>query len=168
MIPKIAEVRGMNLDPQTRCQHYYGTTDIIAIKMKCCGVYYACKECHEILANHPIEVWPQSQWDEKAVLCGSCGAELTIRQYMQCGISAWNAQRNSIRAAKVTITITSHLLRRRELKPDRRNNLLCVLDESFRLSVELKKELPDLARRRLLPKSTRSGWGWFVSATRLR
>jgi len=77
------ELRGVNLDPQTRCEHYHGPTDIIAIKMKCCGVYYACKDCHVALADHPIEVWPEREWDHRAILCGSCGAELTIHQYMQ-------------------------------------------------------------------------------------
>jgi uncharacterized CHY-type Zn-finger protein len=52
--------------------------------MKCCGDYYACKDCHLALAAHPIAVWPQSEWDQKAVLCGACGAELTIREYLRC------------------------------------------------------------------------------------
>ncbi|MFY9753818.1 MAG: CHY zinc finger protein [Candidatus Acidiferrales bacterium] len=77
-------VRGVDLDPQTRCGHYRGPTDIIAIKMKCCGVYYACKECHQTLADHALEVWPEDEWNQKAILCGACGVELTIRQYMQC------------------------------------------------------------------------------------
>jgi uncharacterized CHY-type Zn-finger protein len=76
-------VRGVNLDSQTRCEHYHGPTDIIAIKMKCCGLYYACKDCHETLADHPIEVWPESEWNQQAVLCGACGSMLTILQYMQ-------------------------------------------------------------------------------------
>jgi len=84
MTPKFPSVRGVNLDPQTRCEHYHGPTDIIAIKMKCCGAYYACKDCHDALAGHPIEVWPQSEWEQKAILCGACDAELTIHQYMQC------------------------------------------------------------------------------------
>lgn len=58
---------------------------MIAIKMKCCGAYYACKECHEALADHPIEVWPRDAWDEPAVLCGVCGGELTIELYMSSG-----------------------------------------------------------------------------------
>jgi uncharacterized CHY-type Zn-finger protein len=53
--------------------------------MKCCGVYYACKECHEALAGHPIEVWPQSEWDQPAILCGACGRELSIEAYMHSG-----------------------------------------------------------------------------------
>jgi uncharacterized CHY-type Zn-finger protein len=76
-------VLGVNLDPQTRCEHYHGTHDIVAIKLKCCGTYYACKDCHEELAGHPITVWPESEWDLQAVLCGACGARLTILQYMQ-------------------------------------------------------------------------------------
>ena len=78
------EVRGLNLDPQTRCDHYHGPTDIIAIKMNCCGVYYACKDCHDALACHPIEVWPEAHWDQKAILCGACRAELTISAYLAC------------------------------------------------------------------------------------
>jgi uncharacterized CHY-type Zn-finger protein len=84
MISNSSNVRGLNLDSQTRCKHYHGPTDIIAIKMKCCGVYYACKDCHQALANHPIEVWPAGEWNQLAILCGACGAELTIHQYMQC------------------------------------------------------------------------------------
>ena len=76
-------VRGVNLDSQTRCEHYRGPADIIAIKMKCCGLYYACKDCHETLADHPTAVWPESEWDQPAVLCGACGAMLTILQYMR-------------------------------------------------------------------------------------
>jgi uncharacterized CHY-type Zn-finger protein len=77
-------VRGVDLDAQTRCRHYHGPTDIIAIKMKCCGEYYACKDCHEELAGHAIEVWPRTEWNRIAILCGQCHSELTIDQYMQC------------------------------------------------------------------------------------
>ncbi|HEY1646698.1 MAG TPA: CHY zinc finger protein [Terracidiphilus sp.] len=75
------EVRGVDLDAQTRCAHYRTELDIIAIKMKCCGIYFACKECHEALASHPIEVWPQAEWSQPAVLCGACGYEMTINEY---------------------------------------------------------------------------------------
>jgi uncharacterized CHY-type Zn-finger protein len=78
-------IRGVDLDEQTRCAHYHSPLDIIAIKMKCCGVYYACKDCHEVLAGHAIEVWPREEWEQRAVLCGACGHELTIAEYMASG-----------------------------------------------------------------------------------
>jgi uncharacterized CHY-type Zn-finger protein len=76
-------VLGVNLDSQTRCEHYHGATDIIAIKMKCCGLYYACTNCHAALADHPTALWPQDEWNQPAILCGACGATLTILQYLQ-------------------------------------------------------------------------------------
>lgn len=77
-------VLGVDLDSQTRCAHYNTALDIVAIKMKCCGIYYACKQCHDSLADHAIEAWPKYEWDQAAVLCGACGTELTIRQYLGC------------------------------------------------------------------------------------
>ncbi|HEY6491171.1 MAG: CHY zinc finger protein [Terracidiphilus sp.] len=74
-------VFGVDLDAQTRCAHYRSTLDVIAIKMKCCGIYFACKECHDALAGHPIAVWPQAEWSQPAVLCGACGHEMTIHEY---------------------------------------------------------------------------------------
>jgi uncharacterized CHY-type Zn-finger protein len=83
MVRSLPDVRGVNVDSQTRCEHYHGPTDTIAIKMKCCGVYYACKDCHVALADHQIETWPESEWTEQAILCGACGTELTIIQYFR-------------------------------------------------------------------------------------
>jgi uncharacterized CHY-type Zn-finger protein len=77
-------VLGIDLDEQTRCRHYHSPQDIIAIKMKCCGEYYACKECHAALAAHETKVWPRNEWLQLAVLCGSCRNELTITQYIHC------------------------------------------------------------------------------------
>ena len=77
-------VRGLELDAQTRCAHWRSPLDIIAIKMRCCGVYYACHDCHEALAGHPPKVWPAGEWDEAAILCGACGAELSVRAYLAC------------------------------------------------------------------------------------
>src|SRR6202012_5491024 len=57
------DVRGIDLDSQTRCVHYNSQFDIIAIKMKCCDVYYACKDCHDALASHVLEVWPRREWN---------------------------------------------------------------------------------------------------------
>jgi uncharacterized CHY-type Zn-finger protein len=77
-------VRGVDLDAQTRCAHWRSPRDIIAIRMKCCGEYYACSDCHDALTGHAAEVWPQSEFAEKAVLCGVCGTELSIRAYLDC------------------------------------------------------------------------------------
>ena len=79
----VTDIRGVDLDPQTRCAHYHSALDIIAIKMKCCGVYFACKDCHVELAGHEIVVWPRTEWQRHAVLCGACKRELTIHEYLQ-------------------------------------------------------------------------------------
>lgn len=78
------EVRGVDVDGQTRCAHWHSEIDIIAIKMMCCGMYYACKDCHDALAGHASAVWPEQEWDTKAVLCGACGTELSVRDYLDC------------------------------------------------------------------------------------
>jgi uncharacterized CHY-type Zn-finger protein len=79
------QVRGLEVDGQTRCAHYHSPVDIIAIKMKCCGDYYACKDCHLALADHEVVLWPRNEWGEKGILCGACGAELTINNYLASG-----------------------------------------------------------------------------------
>jgi uncharacterized CHY-type Zn-finger protein len=77
-------VQGVALDAETRCAHYHSAVDIIAIKMRCCGTYHACRECHDELADHPSEVWPKAEWDRPAVLCGACGVEMSVRDYLGC------------------------------------------------------------------------------------
>ncbi|HEX4080425.1 MAG TPA: CHY zinc finger protein [Rhizomicrobium sp.] len=77
-------IHGVQTDSETRCVHYRTPLDVIAIRMKCCGVYYACKDCHDALAGHAIQLWSASERDEIAVLCGVCGTEMTIRQYLEC------------------------------------------------------------------------------------
>ena len=78
------EVRGLELDPQSRCAHWRSPLDIVALKMRCCGVYYACRDCHDALADHPAQVWPTAERETPAVLCGACGAELSIAAYLAC------------------------------------------------------------------------------------
>jgi uncharacterized CHY-type Zn-finger protein len=78
-------VFGVDVDRETRCAHYTSVLDVIAIKMKCCDVYYACKDCHDALADHPIDVWPRRDWDQPAVLCGVCGVELSVKEYLDSG-----------------------------------------------------------------------------------
>ena len=54
-------VFGGGLDPQTRCVHYNTQLDVIAIAMKCCGTYYACKDYHNALAGHALQTWPRAE-----------------------------------------------------------------------------------------------------------
>jgi uncharacterized CHY-type Zn-finger protein len=78
-------VRGCEIDSRTGCVHYHSALDIVAIKFHCCRTYYSCFYCHQEEAGHSASVWARARFDEKAVLCGACGAELTIRQYLECG-----------------------------------------------------------------------------------
>jgi uncharacterized CHY-type Zn-finger protein len=77
-------VHGIEPDPYTRCTHYSSTLDIVAIKFRCCLAYYCCFYCHQAETRHPADTWARDQFDEKAVLCGVCGGELTIREYLDC------------------------------------------------------------------------------------
>jgi uncharacterized CHY-type Zn-finger protein len=77
-------VFGLEVDDQSRCAHWRSPVDIVAIRMKCCGDWYACKDCHDALAGHPLEAWPKAEWDTRAVLCGACGTQLAVRQYLDC------------------------------------------------------------------------------------
>ena len=84
---KVSQIRGINVygkpvDNQTRCVHWHSELDIIAIKFKCCEKYYPCFSCHQEEANHEHKVWPKAEFDQKAILCGVCGNELNIKDYM--------------------------------------------------------------------------------------
>jgi uncharacterized CHY-type Zn-finger protein len=79
------EIHGVNLDGQTRCAHYHSEVDIIAIKLRCCSEYYACKECHDALADHRLVPWLPESFGTRAVMCGACGTELTIEAYLASG-----------------------------------------------------------------------------------
>jgi uncharacterized CHY-type Zn-finger protein len=103
------EVRGLNLDPQTRCLHYHTQADIIAIKMKCCATYYACKDCHIALAGHAIEVWPRSEWNQEAILCGACAQSSRFPNTCNASLGARSVPPPSIPDAE---TITIFILRK--------------------------------------------------------
>jgi len=77
-------VLGVDVDPQTRCTHYHSQRDIIAIKFKCCGEWFSCHQCHAELADHIASVWPRTEFETVAILCGACGHQLTIREYLAC------------------------------------------------------------------------------------
>lgn len=75
-------VKGKVIDNQTRCSHYHTDLDIIAIKFKCCDTYYPCYSCHAETTDHKALTWEVSERDEKAILCGVCGHQLTVQEYM--------------------------------------------------------------------------------------
>ena len=77
-------ILGKPIDNQTRCVHWHSELDIIAIKFKCCNQYYPCYSCHEETTDHKAEVWPIKEYSQKAILCGVCGHELSIQDYMAC------------------------------------------------------------------------------------
>ena len=79
------KIDGLVIDDQTRCAHYNSELDIIAIKFKCCGDWFPCFECHSAFADHAAEVWPESEFGERAILCGSCGNQLEIVEYFSAG-----------------------------------------------------------------------------------
>lgn len=82
--PLSPPVHGLDLDPQTRCAHWHSELDVIAIKMRCCETYFACRDCHDALADHPAKVWAATEFDQPAVLCGACGHQLTVTAYLAC------------------------------------------------------------------------------------
>lgn len=75
------DVKGKITDDQTRCVHYHSSLDIIAIKFKCCNQYYPCYYCHKEAAGHNATVWPATEFDTKAILCGVCKNEMSINEY---------------------------------------------------------------------------------------
>jgi uncharacterized CHY-type Zn-finger protein len=81
-------VFGVEVGAETRCAHYDGETDVIAIRFPCCDRFYPCHACHDAVAGHPAEQWPVDAFDTPAVLCGACGHVLTIGAYLQTHTSS--------------------------------------------------------------------------------
>jgi uncharacterized CHY-type Zn-finger protein len=76
-------VKGKVVDGMTRCIHYHSELDIIAVKFACCGQYYPCYFCHQEAENHPVIRWSVRHLHEKAVFCGVCRHEMTLKEYLQ-------------------------------------------------------------------------------------
>ena len=79
------DVLGVDVDAETRCGHYAAPADVIALRFKCCDAWYPCIDCHRALTGHQVEVWSIDERLERAVLCGVCGAALTVAAYLGCG-----------------------------------------------------------------------------------
>lgn len=77
-------LRGVAVDAETRCDHYDSDRDVVAIRFACCDCYYPCFRCHEAVTDHEPERIPPDRFDRPAVLCGSCGAALSVDAYLDC------------------------------------------------------------------------------------
>ena len=78
-------VRGIKLDAETRCSHYHSELDVVAIQFFCCKEWYACVYCHAELSDHPITVWPRTEQNARAILCGKCHQTMSIHAYIHGG-----------------------------------------------------------------------------------
>lgn len=77
------DVNGIDVDEETRCMHWHSDLDVIAIKFKCCGDWFACFDCHEAVVDHPHQVWPMTEFSTQAILCGACGDQMSVAQYIE-------------------------------------------------------------------------------------
>ncbi|MCH7945506.1 MAG: hypothetical protein IIC73_05755 [Armatimonadetes bacterium] len=76
-------VIGIDLDGEHRCRHWNSEFDVVAVMFKCCGEFYACRECHDELADHEVRLWEQAEHDTRAVACGTCRQTVSIRDYLR-------------------------------------------------------------------------------------
>ena len=77
-------VYGLDIDPQSRCAHWRGPLDVVALRLPCCGRWYGCRECHDACEGHEAQVWPAGERDAAAALCGVCGHEMGVAEYLAC------------------------------------------------------------------------------------
>ncbi|WP_311170685.1 CHY zinc finger protein [Halobellus ordinarius] len=75
-------LRGVAVDPETRCSHWDDDVDVVALRFGCCETFSPCDACHTETADHDPEPWPRDRFDEPAVLCGVCGSTLTAGRYL--------------------------------------------------------------------------------------
>ncbi|WP_096390311.1 CHY zinc finger protein [Halopenitus persicus] len=75
-------VRGVDVDPETRCAHYRSDVDVVTFRFACCDAYFPCFRCHAETTAHDAVPWPRDRFDEPAVLCGACGETLAPTAYL--------------------------------------------------------------------------------------
>ncbi len=75
-------LRGVAVDPETRCAHWDSDRDVVALRFGCCGTFSPCHACHAETADHDPDPWPRARFDDPAVLCGVCGTTLSARAYL--------------------------------------------------------------------------------------
>lgn len=80
----MVEVKGKLVDTETRCEHWNGPNDIIALRFKCCpDYYYPCFQCHNELTTHVLQKFNLTiNLDLKCIFCGHCKKELTFKEYI--------------------------------------------------------------------------------------
>ncbi|MCX8028785.1 MAG: CHY zinc finger protein [Brevinematales bacterium] len=76
------KIFGVDIDDNSRCIHYHSDRDIVAIKFKCCRKYYSCYKCHNEMEDHNIIIWNVKDFGSKVVMCGLCGFEMSVWEYM--------------------------------------------------------------------------------------
>ncbi len=74
-------VLGRTVDDQTRCVHYRGPLDVVAIQFHCCGEFYPCFRCHADATDHGPSVWPRREFGTHAILCGVCWTTMSVIDY---------------------------------------------------------------------------------------
>ncbi|MGC8667615.1 MAG: CHY zinc finger protein [Chthonomonadales bacterium] len=76
-------VYGVGVQCDTRCVHFHSPRDVVAVRFFCCNAFYACRLCHDALADHPIALWPrQTASTEPVLLCGVCGTMMSLDEYL--------------------------------------------------------------------------------------
>ena len=82
-----AQIYGKLVDKESRCEHWHGPLDVIALRFKCCNRYYACYECHQELVPHVTERYNINDETVPLVICGVCKLEMSFAAYgdsLQC------------------------------------------------------------------------------------
>ena len=82
--PSRPVVLGVDVDAESRCRHWHSPHDVVAMKMACCDVYWACIDCHAELAGHAAVRRPLGD-PSPAAMCGACGHEMAAADYLACG-----------------------------------------------------------------------------------
>ncbi|KAK9474479.1 uncharacterized protein V1510DRAFT_412332 [Dipodascopsis tothii] len=82
------QLSGKLVDNETRCRHWHSNLDVIAIRFKCCDIFFACYECHKEEQDHQVVVWSKEEIDSpriRTILCGVCKYWMHTKEYFDCG-----------------------------------------------------------------------------------
>jgi uncharacterized CHY-type Zn-finger protein len=131
-------VLGIDVDWQNRCEHCTSPLDVAAFRYKCCGLYYACVKCHEVLAEHEIVLWDKTDYETLGVLCGICRTEFTIGESIsQAMIDVRTARPYSIEKSRLRC---SNAIRGKAALNDRRQSTVSLVPTSLACSLHAETE----------------------------